>query len=87
MSVLLGDASKRYLVEDFDQVFSLDLTAEVEESQADDELTAFVEGKIAERQAARKEKDFAKADAIRQELLDRGVEIKDTREGTVWSLI
>ena len=46
-----------------------------------------MEGKIAERQAARKEKDFAKADAIRQELLDRGVEIKDTREGTVWSLI
>ena len=74
-------------MEDFDQVFSLDLTAEVEGSQADDELTAFVEGKIAERQAARKEKDFAKADAIRQELLDRGVEIKDTREGTVWSLI
>ena len=83
----ISDASKRYLVEDFDQVFSLDLTAEVEGSQADDELTAFVEGKIAERQAARKEKDFAKADAIRQELLDRGVEIKDTREGTVWSLI
>ena len=74
-------------MEDFDQVFSLDRTAEFEESQADDELTAFVEGKIAERQAARKEKDFAKADAIRQELLDRGVEIKDTREGTVWSLI
>ena len=46
-----------------------------------------MEGKIAERQAARKEKDFAKADAIRQELLDRGVEIKDTREGPVWSLI
>ena len=45
----ISDASKRYLVEDFDQVFSLDLTAEVEESQADDELTAFVEGKIAER--------------------------------------
>ena len=83
----ISDASKRYLVEDFDQVFSLDLTAEVEESQADDELAAFVEEKIAERQAARKEKDFAKADAIRQELLDRGVEIKDTREGTVWSLI
>lgn len=83
----ISDASKRYLVEDFDQVFSLNLTAEAEESQADDELTAFVEEKIAERQAARKEKDFARADAIRQELLDRGVEIKDTREGTVWNLV
>ena len=83
----ISDASKRYLVEDFDQVFSLDLTAEAEESQADDELTAFVEEKIAERQAARKAKDFAKADAIRQELLERGVEIKDTREGTVWAVL
>lgn len=34
-----------------------------------------------------KEKDFAKADAIRQELLEKGIEIKDTREGTVWNLL
>ena len=32
----------------------------------------------------KKEKDFAKADAIREELLSRGIVIKDTREGTVW---
>lgn len=83
----ISDATKRYLVEDFDKVFSLDLTVEEEENQADDALAAFVEEKIAERQAARKEKDFAKADAIRQELLDKGVAIKDTREGTVWSLV
>ena len=55
--------------------------------EADDDLTAFVEAKIRERQEARKAKDFAKADAIRQELLDRGVEIKDTREGTTWNVI
>ena len=83
----ISDATKRYLVEDFDKVFSLDLTVEEEENQADDALAAFVEEKIAERQAARKEKDFAKADAIRQELLDKGIAIKDTREGTVWSLV
>ena len=40
--------------------------------------------KIEERKAAKKEKDFAKADAIREELLSRGIVIKDTREGTVW---
>ena len=83
----MNDVSKRYLVEDFDKVFSLDLTKEVESEGADDELTSFVEEKLAQRQKARGEKDFAKADAIRQELLDRGVEIKDTREGTVWNLI
>lgn len=55
--------------------------------KADDELTAFVEAKIEERQAAKKEKDFAKADAIRDELLAKGVRIKDTREGVVWELV
>ena len=85
----LNDATKRALVEDFDRVFSLNLTAGVPEvkKEADDDLTAFVEAKIRERQDARKAKDFAKADAIRQELLDRGVEIKDTREGTTWNVI
>lgn len=39
-----------------------------------------IEEKIAERKAAKKEKDFAKADAIRQELLDKGIEVKDTRK-------
>ena len=43
-----------------------------------------VETLIAERNEARKNKDFAKADAIRANLLEKGVEIKDTREGTVW---
>ena len=35
----------------------------------------------------KKEKDFAKADAIREELLSKGVAIKDTREGVVWELV
>ena len=46
-----------------------------------------MEEKIAQRKAAKKEKDFETADAIRQELLDKGIEIKDTREGTVWNVI
>ena len=40
--------------------------------------------KIAERAGAKKAKDFARADAIRDELLARGITIKDTREGVVW---
>lgn len=82
----MSDASKRGLVEEFEQVLSLGLFREVEATQeADAELTAWIEDKIAERKEAKKAKDFAKADAIRQELSDRGIELKDTREGTVWS--
>lgn len=57
------------------------------DNDVDDELTAYVEAKIEERKAAKKEKDFAKADAIRDELLAKGIEIKDTREGVKWKRI
>lgn len=81
-----NDATKLALIKDFDRVLSLDLTAAPTEEKAevDAELEAFVLAKIEERKAAKKEKDFAKADAIRAELLERGVVIKDTREGVVW---
>jgi len=45
-----------------------------------------IEALIAERNAARKDRDFARADAIRDELLARGVELEDTREGTRWKI-
>lgn len=82
----MNDASKRSLIEEFEQVLSLGLFRKAGETQeADAELTAWIEEKIAERKEAKKAKDFAKADAIRQELSDQGIELKDTREGTVWS--
>ena len=40
--------------------------------------------KIEERKAAKKEKNFALADAIRNELLEKGIVLKDTREGVKW---
>ncbi|MEE3392935.1 MAG: cysteine--tRNA ligase [Lachnospiraceae bacterium] len=89
----LNDATKYALVEDFDKVLSLSLTAEdtrahspAAEKQADDDLKTFVEEKLKERTDARKARDFAKADAIRDELAAHGVTIKDTREGTTWTL-
>ena len=89
-----NDATKRKLVEDFDQVLSLDLlsaadekASEQETNGADNELTAYVEEMIAKRAQAKKEKDFAKADAIRNELLEKGIAIKDTREGVVWERV
>ena len=79
------------MIESFDKVLSLDLIghakASKEGASVDPELEKFILDAIERRAAAKKEKDFATADAIRQELLDKGVEIKDTREGVKWQLI
>lgn len=85
----IGDATKRALAESFDEVLSLRLleAPEQETTAVDEELTAWVEERLAERKEAKKNKDFARADAIRAELLEKGVQIKDTREGTVWERI
>ena len=50
----------------------------------DEILDSDIEALIAERQAARKEKNFARADEIRDELLAKGIILKDTREGVQW---
>lgn len=47
-------------------------------------LDADIENLIAERQAARKAKNFARADEIRAELLEKGIILEDTREGVKW---
>lgn len=46
-----------------------------------------IEDLIEERQAARKARDFAKADEIRSRLLEMGIELKDTREGVKWKRV
>jgi cysteinyl-tRNA synthetase len=48
---------------------------------------AWVDARIAARLEARKAKDFARADAIRAELKEKGVEIMDTPAGTTWKVI
>ncbi len=85
----ISDATKLALVDDFDRVLSLDLTKKREEEAAgvDAELEAYVLARIADRKAAKKAKDFATADAIREELAAKGIMIKDTREGTIWEKI
>lgn len=47
-------------------------------------LDAEIEKLIADRQTARKEKNFARADEIRDELLNKGIVLEDTREGVKW---
>ena len=87
----MKDATKRKLISDMDYVLGLNLVTAAETKEAgagaDEELTAWILSKIEERKEAKKAKDFAKADAIRDELLKKGVAIKDTREGVVWELV
>ncbi len=56
----------------------------IERKEEDSDLASYVEAKIEERQAARKAKDFAKADAIRDELKEKGIILEDTRDGVKW---
>ncbi len=58
----------------------LGVTIEKEEELLD----ADIENLIAERQAARKAKNFARADEIRNTLLEKGIILEDTREGVKW---
>ena len=68
-----------------DTVLGIHLTRN-EKSFSEDE-TAEIERLIGERTAAKKAKDFARADAIRDQLREMGIEIKDTREGVKWQRI
>ncbi|MBQ9267855.1 MAG: cysteine--tRNA ligase [Clostridia bacterium] len=80
-----NDATKFHLIEDFDRVLSLDLTKEMEKKTAEneDEILKL----IAERAEAKKNKDFATADQIRNDLLEKGIRLIDTKEGTTYEII
>jgi len=65
------------LARTWDEILGLDLAPS---TSLDDEL----EGLIAEREEARRSKDFARADAIRDRLRDAGVELLDSSTGTTW---
>ena len=84
----MSDATKYALAESFDEVLSLNLTTAHAVKEADNsvdaELESYVLAKIEERKAAKKEKNFALADAIRNELLEKGIVLEDTREGVKW---
>ena len=79
----LNNKTKLFLVEEFDKVLSLDL---LKEDKIDEELEKYILEKIEERNIAKKNKDYSKADNIREELESRGILISDTREGTSYQL-
>jgi cysteinyl-tRNA synthetase len=82
------DASKLEAIKDIDKVLSLNLIREekAEDVSEKSDFELEIEALIAKRAEAKKNKDFATADAIRAQLADMGVTIKDTREGTTYTI-
>ncbi len=76
--------TKYKLVHDFDKVLSLDLLKENTKKVDDEEEILH---KINLRNEAKKNKDYQKADEIREKLLKKGIVLKDTREGTIYEVI
>ena len=83
----INDVTKRYLLEDFDKVLSIGLlTQQEEKSSSSDVDTAEIEALIAQRTEARKNKDWATADKIRDELKARNIVLEDTPQGIKWHI-
>lgn len=80
----LTGKTKLTLINKFDEIFSLDLT---KKENIDSDLESYINSKIEERNEAKKNKDFALADSIRDELLEKGIKLLDTREGTKFEII
>ena len=86
-----NDATKLAIINDFDKVLSLDLTlqakklAEKKEEAPATEEDAEIDALVAQRTQARKDKNWAEADRIRDELNARGIVLTDTPEGVKWS--
>ena len=85
-----NDATKLAAIADFDRVLSLNLLQAAadlkkkQEQEAAESSDPEVDALVAARTAAKKEKNFAEADRIRDLLKDMGVEIIDTPQGTKW---
>ncbi len=87
----VNDATKLATLKDIDEVLSLNLVREKEDNTGAPvaEKSAFeleIEALIAERAQAKKDKNFARADEIRNSLKERGVTLLDTREGTTYTI-
>ena len=79
-----AESSKEYLRGLLDRIVKLGDVLGLILDKKEELLDADIEKLIEERQAARKAKDFARADAIRDELLEKRIILKDTREGVQW---
>ena len=79
-----GESSKAYIQAVKEELFALCAILGLRVSKEEEVLDGDIEALIAERQAARKAKDFKKADEIRDKLASMGITLLDTREGVKW---
>ena len=79
-----GSRSKEYLESLFARFRTLTDVLGIIIDKEEEMLDADIEAMIEKRQTARKAKDFALADQIRDELLAKGIILEDTREGVKW---
>lgn len=83
----LNDATKFALIQDFDKVLSLDLTKNVQEKKQSECDEQYIKDMIAKRAQAKKDKNFALADSIRNDLLQKGIKLVDTKDGTIFEIL
>ncbi|MCI7469414.1 MAG: cysteine--tRNA ligase, partial [Lachnospiraceae bacterium] len=81
------DSSAGILMKVFEKIEKLMGVLGLEFTIDHDDLDSHVQEMIDKRQQARKEKNFALADQIRDDLLKEGIELMDTREGVKWKKI
>ena len=86
-SNLSAENSAQLIKEVRDEIITLSDILGLIVEKKEEVLDEDIEKLIADRQAARKAKDFAKADAIRAQLFDMGIELLDTREGVKWKRV
>ena len=79
-----GDSSKAYVSALYELIVKLADVLGIVVEKKEELLDADIEALIQERQAARKERNFGRADEIRDELLAKGIILEDTREGVKW---
>lgn len=75
------------LLRKFDEVLGLSLLSAAKKESEPIELPPEIMAKIREREAARAARDWATADRIRDELLEQGIALIDTKEGTQWKIV
>lgn len=83
----ISNNTKIRLIADFDKIFSLDLLVNDVNVSIDSELENYIKEMIQKRNEAKKNKDFILADKIRDELKEKNIIIKDTREGTTYEIL
>lgn len=80
----INNNTKLFLINDFDKVLSLNL---IQKNEINEELKQYIDEMINMRKEAKKEHNFELADKIREELLEKNILIKDTREGTIYEVL